>query len=71
MINLQYILKQIESLTPEQQKVLSNFLNEKTKQPTDSPPVRRKWRSICGSAPNLLKGEDAQQWVSRMRRGEE
>lgn len=71
MINLQYVLKQVELLTPEQQKILSDFLSEKLKQPANPPLVRPKLRSICGSAPNLLKGEDAQQWVSRMRRGEE
>ena len=29
---------------------------------------RRDWMSIRGIAPNLLGGEDAQEWVSRTRR---
>lgn len=28
------------------------------------------WLSLSGIAPNLLHGEDAQEWVSRMRREE-
>jgi hypothetical protein len=31
-------------------------------------PGRRSWREIRGVAPNLLCGEDAQEWVSRTRR---
>ena len=29
---------------------------------------RRSWSEIRGIAPNLLGGEDAQEWVSRTRR---
>lgn len=30
--------------------------------------LRHDWMSIRGTAPNLLDGEDAQEWVSRTRR---
>ncbi len=37
--------------------------------PTESEPVERHdWMSVRGIAPNLLGGEDAQEWVSRTRR---
>ncbi len=32
------------------------------------PPERSDWMSVCGIAPNLLGGEDAQAWGSRTRR---
>ncbi len=31
------------------------------------PPERHNWMSVRGIAPNLLGGEDAQEWVSRSR----
>jgi hypothetical protein len=31
-------------------------------------PERHSWMSVRGIAPNLLGGEDAQEWVSRTRR---
>ena len=31
-------------------------------------PERYDWMSVRGIAPNLLGGEDAQEWVSRTRR---
>ncbi len=37
--------------------------------PAESEPVERHdWMSVRGIAPNLLGGEDAQEWVSRTRR---
>jgi hypothetical protein len=37
--------------------------------PTESETVERHdWMSVRGIAPNLLGGEDAQEWVSRTRR---
>ena len=37
--------------------------------PTESEPLKRHdWMSVRGIAPNLLDGEDAQEWVSRTRR---
>ncbi|HEC85082.1 MAG: hypothetical protein DRR08_01010 [Candidatus Parabeggiatoa sp. nov. 2] len=68
MPNLQYLLKQANHLTYPEQKILLTFLDEQVKQQETQPQkARRKWRSIRGSAPNLLNGEDAQVWVSRLR----
>jgi hypothetical protein len=33
----------------------------------DELPKRHDWMSVRGIAPNLLGGEDAQEWVSRTR----
>lgn len=30
-------------------------------------PDKRKWVKLGGTVPNLLKGQDAQDWVSEMR----
>jgi hypothetical protein len=66
MSNLQSLLKQANTLTFHEQKVLLNFLDKKLK-PVEPLKPRRQWRSIRASAPNLLNGEDAQVWVSRLR----
>lgn len=66
MSNLQSLLKQANALTYNEQKVLLNFL-EKNFKPVEPLKPRRQWRSIRASAPNLLNGEDAQIWVSRLR----
>ena len=36
--------------------------------PTQEQAERPSWLSVRGIAPNLLDGEDAQEWVSRSRR---
>jgi len=66
MSQIQSLLKQANALTSHEQKVLLNFLDKKLKQVEPLKP-RRQWRSIRASAPNLLNGEDAQVWVSRLR----
>jgi len=68
MSTLQDLLKQTNSLTYPEQKILLSFLDEQVKQQQTEPKkAGRKWRSIRGSAPNLLNGEDAQVWISRFR----
>lgn len=66
MSQIQSLLKQANALTFHEQKVLLNFLDKKLK-PVEPLKPRRQWRSIRASAPNLLNGEDAQVWVSRLR----
>ncbi len=66
MSQIQSLLKQANALTSHEQKVLLNFLDKKLK-PVEPLKPRRQWRSIRASAPNLLNGEDAQVWVSRLR----
>jgi hypothetical protein len=34
----------------------------------ESPEERPDWSALAGAAPDLLQGEDAQEWVSRSRR---
>ncbi|MEN8217212.1 MAG: hypothetical protein ABFS56_12760 [Pseudomonadota bacterium] len=69
MSHIKTLLKQVDCLSVDEQKELLTILNKNlTKQ--EPPKIRRKWRSIRGTAPNLLKGEDAQAWILRLRSGE-
>jgi hypothetical protein len=62
------IIKQAETLTPEEQLYLIALLAGKARQAYRPAAPRRRWREICGAAPYPLVGEDAQNWVSRTRR---
>lgn len=64
MSHIKTLLKQVDLLSVEDRKELLSFINQKKQAP---PIIRRKWRSIRGTAPNLLKGEDAQAWILRLR----
>jgi hypothetical protein len=69
MSHIKTLLKQVDFLSVEEQKELLTLLNKNLTKP-ESPKIRRKLRSIRGTAPNLLKGEDAQAWILRLRSGE-
>ena len=62
---LQNIKQQINTLSLEEQLSLMTYLAS-TVRAAHRP--RRKWLEIGGIAPNLLDGEDAQEWVTRTRR---
>jgi hypothetical protein len=55
-----------ESLSAEEKLRLAVYLIEQAQLKPDRP--RKKWADLCGIAPDLLDGEDAQEWVSRTRR---
>lgn len=67
-INLDELIKQAESLTPDEQLRLIAHLAERAREAYAPPKPRRQWREICGAAPYPIMGEDAQDWVSRTRR---
>ncbi len=69
MSHIKTLLKQVDCLSVDEQKELLTILNKKITKP-EAPKIRRKWRSIRGTAPNLLKGEDAQAWILRLRSGD-
>ena len=74
MIDIQYILRQLEHLTLEQKIVLRDIVNEQIHLAESQPQpekIPHKWCEICGTIPNLLNGEDPQSWVNHMRCGEE
>lgn len=62
---LQSIKKQVTALSLEDQLYLIAYLAEMVRLSYRRP--RRKWMEICGIAPDLLDGVDAQTWVSRTR----
>ena len=61
------IVKQAETLAPEEQLYLIALLAGQAQQAYRPAAPRRQWREICGAAPHPLVGEDAQAWVSRSR----
>ncbi len=62
------IIGQLEALTPEEQLHLIAVLAQRVRQVYRPSRPRRSWGEICGAAPYPLVGEDAQDWVSRIRR---
>jgi hypothetical protein len=68
---LKDIIKQVEQLTPAEQMELLAALAEKAKESRKETSPRYQWRELRGIAPDMLDGEDAQEWVSRTRRESE
>lgn len=65
---LDELIKQADSLTPDEQLRLIAHLAERAREAYTSSRPRRQWQEICGAAQHPLVGEDAQNWVSRTRR---
>ncbi len=61
------IIKQVESLTIEDQMALITHLQEQVQRTQQDRP-RKSWHDIQGTAPYPMVGEDAQEWVTRTRR---
>lgn len=63
------LLRQAETLTPEQQLDLAIRFTQMAQARLKSAELRprRHWREIAGVAEPSLLGEDAQVWVSRTR----
>jgi len=54
---------------PERLRLIELIVHDLATQTAESEqPKRYDWMSVRGIAPNLLGGEDAQEWVSRTRR---
>ncbi len=66
MSQLHYLQQQLDNLTVAELTELLTYLNEKMNR-ASHPKTPRKWSDMRGIAPNLLEGEDAQEWVSRLR----
>ena len=62
----QDLMRQADSLSPDDQLRLAEYLVSRAR--TTKARLPRRWQDLCGIAPNLLGGEDAQEWVSRGRR---
>lgn len=62
--------KQADALTPDEQLQLIAHLAQKLRRYEIKRKPHRKVTEFAGIAPNLLRGMDAQEYVTRMRRGE-
>ncbi|HAA30184.1 MAG TPA: hypothetical protein DCE56_23990 [Cyanobacteria bacterium UBA8553] len=67
---LSEVMRQADALTPDEQLQLISYLAERFRRFEIKRKPRRKITEFIGIAPNLLGGMDAQEYVSRMRRGE-
>jgi hypothetical protein len=66
MSHVQDLQQQIDTLSPEEFQEILTYLNHKLNQPDESQ-TKIKWKDVRGFAPNLLNGEDAQMWVTKIR----
>ena len=64
------LMRQADALTPDEQLQLIAHLTQKLRRCEIKRKPRRKVTEFAGIAPNLLRGMDAQEYVTRMRRGE-
>lgn len=60
-----------KKLSPDDQLRLISFLAEQVRSTEPVAKPAPKWEDIRGMAPDLLEGEDAQEWVTRTRRGDD
>ena len=70
-MTLQEIIRQVDTLSPEEQADLAAYLDERTRSIKPTVKRRRKWSEIAGIAEYPLTGEDAQAWITRDRTEEE
>jgi len=61
------VVERADRLAPDEQLRLLAHLAERARRVLLSKPPRGKWREIRGLAAHPMCGEDAQQWVSRLR----
>jgi hypothetical protein len=59
-----------DALTPEEQLSLIAYLSQRLQRCEITRKPRRQITEFIGIAPNMLGGMDAQEYVTRMRRGE-
>jgi len=65
---LDQLIRDAETLSPDDQLRLAARLVERARQSCTPRVSRRKWRDIHGAAKPSMFGEDAQAWVNRTRR---
>ncbi|NEP90805.1 MAG: hypothetical protein F6K18_30570 [Okeania sp. SIO2C2] len=64
------IIRKVDSLSPEEQLSLISYVIGRLKMCEIKKKPSRDWKDLEGIAPNLLERMDAQEYVTRMRRGE-
>ena len=64
------LMRRADALTPDEQLRLISYLTQRLQNCEIKRKPRRKITEFAGIAPNLLGGMDAQEYVTRIRRGE-
>jgi hypothetical protein len=66
---LQQVLIEIDRLSSTEQIQIIEHITVRLKEvvPKIQPRKSKSWRDLAGIAPNLLDGEDAQEWVNKER----
>jgi len=67
---LNELMRLADALSPEEQLRLISYLANSVSRCEIKRKPRRSIRELRGIAPNLLGGMDAQEYITRMRRGE-
>ena len=62
------LIRQAESLTGDERLQLAIDLLKEARKARAKPEPHRKWAELCGLAASPMVGEDAQAWVSGIRR---
>ncbi len=65
---LNNLIRQAESLTGDERLQLAIDLLKKVRKARGKPEPHRNWTELCGLAASPLVSEDAQKWVSSIRR---
>lgn len=65
---LKQVLQDIDQLTIEEQlEVISHATEQLKRRMLTQQNPKRSWQELRGIAPNLLNGQDAQEWVHQLR----
>ncbi len=67
MSQIQDIMQQVDELSTDDLLNLLSYIAQRARIQARLEANRPKWSDICGMAPDLLGGEDAQEWVKRTR----
>lgn len=63
----QRILRQAKHLSPDDQRKLIEQLEARLRARQETGKKRPRWEDLAGTAPYPLCGEDAQEYISKMR----
>lgn len=64
------VMRQADALSPDEQLYLISHLASRLRRCEIKPKPRRNIKEFAGIAPNHLGGMNAQEYITRMRRGE-
>lgn len=66
--HLRAVIRELSRLSQAERLQLIAYLAEQAHQAAiQTDDVVQAWQEVAGAAPNLLKGQDAQEWVNSLR----